>query len=361
MKIVFDNIVFSLQRSGGISVVWYEILKRMLDNKKFDLSFLEYNGATENIFRKKLEINSTPIDTFPVSINRYLNPRLSSINEPFIFHSSYYRTSSDPNAINVTTVHDFIYEKFRSGIRKQIHCSQKRRAIEKSDYIICVSENTKNDLLLMYPKINRGRVFVVHNGCSDNYRPESVHSEMYSRFNKDQYLIYVGVRDEYKRFDLALETAKDLNLGLVIVGGGMLTTEEEKMVRSILPENQYQVFQNISDNELNSLYSNALCLIYPSIYEGFGIPIIEAQKAGCPVVAYNGGAMKEIIGDTPLLFDEFNALEISNLIKAHLFDSDNRDYVVKQGLANSSKYTWGQTFEETINIYNLISCSKQDK
>jgi glycosyltransferase involved in cell wall biosynthesis len=361
MKIVFDNIVFSLQKSGGISVVWYQLLKRITKSNDFETSFIEYHGASENIFRKKLEINFIENSSLPISIARYLNPRFSSINEPFIFHSSYYRTCSNKHAINVTTVHDFIYEKQRTGLKKQLHSFQKRKAIENSDYIICVSQNTKNDLLQLFPNVNTERVYVVHNGCSDNYHPDSAHSGVYSRFKKSEYLIYVGVRDEYKRFDLALETALGLNLGLVIVGGGMLTDEEEKMVRNILPENQYQVFQNISDNDLNCLYSNALCLIYPSIYEGFGIPIIEAQKAGCPVVAFNGGAMKEIIGITPLLFNKFNALEISNLIKTHLFDLDKRDKIVEQGLVNSSKYTWDKTFKETINIYNTIRCSNKDK
>ena len=357
MKIVYDNIVFSLQRAGGISVVWYELLKRMLKNDSKDILFIEYRNANQNIFRNKLAL---PIQKYKVFLDRflffvrYINPSLRKLKEPFIFHSSYYRISSNINAINITTVHDFIYEKFRTGIKKEIHCYQKKRSILKSDLIICVSENTKNDLLSYYPNVNPQKVFIVHNGVSDEYNEKKRITDDLP-FLTLNYIIYVGVRDEYKRFDIAIECAKQLNTNLVIVGGGKLSKKEMDYINSNLREDQYKAFTNISNSQLNALYSNALCLIYPSAYEGFGIPIIEAQKSGCPVLAYNNGAMKEIIGITPLLFNNFDMKEIIHLIQTNLFNLEKRTKIIESGLINAQNYSWDITYNKTLEIYNLLT------
>lgn len=357
MKIVYDNIIFSLQKSGGISVVWYELLKRLLKERKNDLQVIEYQNANQNIFRSKLDLDfkkRKTLSDYLLLINRYLNPKLKGMNDPFIFHSSYYRISTNKNAINITTVHDFIYEKFRSGIKKGIHCYQKKHAILNSDFIICVSENTKNDLLTYYPKINSQKVYVIHNGVSEDYCINSK-SNFEIDFEPQKYIIYVGVRDEYKRFDIAVETAKQLKTNLVIVGGGKLSKGEIDYINLHLAKNQYKLFTNLSNSNLNDLYSNALCLIYPSTYEGFGIPVIEAQRAGCPVIAYNNGAIKEIIGETALLFNTFNTTEIAKIITDNLFDSTLRNSIISAGFTNSKKYSWEITYEKTRKIYDSLS------
>ena len=279
---------------------------------------------------------------------------MSCLKDPFIFHSSYYRISSNKNAINITTVHDFIYEKFRKGIKKEIHCIQKKNALRKSQLILCVSENTKKDLLLYYPEIDSKKIFVVHNGVSEDYKVITSHVIPGIKYANQQYLIYVGVRDEYKRFDIAVEITKKLNLNLVIVGGGKLTANEISFIESRLNKNQYQIFANLSNSDLNILYSNALCLIYPSSYEGFGIPVIEAQKSGCPVVAYDNGAVKEIIGNTPLLFKEFDLSHIYKIIVENLFDVEKRSKIIDEGLKNSENYSWEITYQKTREIYNLL-------
>lgn len=358
MKIVYDNIVFSLQKTGGISVVWSELLKRLLIERKNDLQIIEYYNANQNIFRKTIQLEfkkKKTLSDYLLLITRYINPKMKNINYPFIFHSSYYRVSTNKNAINVTTVHDFIYEKFRRGIKKEIHCYQKKLSILNSDFIICVSENTKKDLLTYYPNIAPEKVFVVYNGVSEDYFITDKNYSHELPYPTHNYMIYLGVRDEYKRFDIAIKTAKQLNINLVIVGGGKLSKKELTYLNSQLSKSQYQAFTNLSNFQLNNLYSNALCLMYPSTYEGFGIPVIEAQRAGCPVVAYNNGAVKEIIGDTPLLFNRFDITEISDIITVNLFNSTLRNEIINCGIANSKRFSWDITYEKTKEIYDLIA------
>lgn len=352
MKIIYDNIIYSIQKSGGISVVWYELTKRLLEEKNVTTEFIEYTNCSTNIFRKKLDIAAANIKTENWNkLKRYFNPKIKEQNN-FIFHSSYYRISKNKSAINITTVHDFTYELYRKGLKKYIHSFQKFRAIRNSDYIICVSENTKKDLLKLLPDIYPEKIHVIYNGVSDNYFPLTDKSEFnYQNINPYEYLLFVGSRDEYKRFEIAINISHEINKPLVIVGGGPLSKNEIQQFKSENRNQPYYHFLHLSDSELNILYNFAYCLLYPSEYEGFGIPIIEAQKAGCPVIAYKSGATKEVAGNNPLMFESFNVQKIANMIELNLNDATKRKQIVSDGIDNASQYSWEKTYKKTIELY----------
>ena len=146
-NIVYDNIVFNLQKFGGISTYWFELSKRLLVDEGFDSCFL--TAPSDNILAKSLNFTDKAQllneVSWPKLLRRFINPTLSDINHPFIFHSSYNRISTSKNAKNVTTVHDLIHHKYYSGLRKWVHNWQKGNALLNSSRIITVSENTKND------------------------------------------------------------------------------------------------------------------------------------------------------------------------------------------------------------------------
>jgi mannosyltransferase len=365
--VVFDNIIFSLQKSGGISVVWYEMLKRVVKNDAINKLFIEYDDAYTNIFRQHLTIKKNELvvkkrNPFFI-IKRYMNPRLP-IERPFIFHSSYYRIATNKKAINITTIHDFIYENYMKGMQKYIHCLQKHKAIKKSDIIICISESTKKDLLKFLPQIDEKKIRVIYNGVSDDYFPlTSNHSDIKLTlpFPTNSFILFVGARPGYKRFDFAVDVVKCLKYNLIIIGGGDLSSEEAVLLKSRLKEEQYRHIQYINNQELNYLYNNAFCLIYPSEYEGFGIPVIEAQKAGCPVVAYNGSSVAEITGDNYLLFDDYSIDAIIPKIEC-LKNTDKRNEIINNGLENVKRFSWEKTYLKLIATYqealriNKIDC-----
>lgn len=116
-NVIIDNIVFSLQKSGGISVVWQNLISNIICDPLFDVKLLEYKYSTDNIFRQNLIIDRNLIDkrNSNVHIERYLSPKIESVS-PFIFHSSYYRVSNNCYAKNVTTVHDFTYERYNPAL-----------------------------------------------------------------------------------------------------------------------------------------------------------------------------------------------------------------------------------------------------
>lgn len=348
--IYLDNIVFSLQKSGGISVVWYEHLKRLLNENVYDVKILEYDSAINNHFRKDLIIDNDLLlqkSSKLLKLKRYLNPKFDSGSSPFLFHSSYYRTCRNKNAINITTVHDFTYEYFGKGITKKIHCNQKYKAIQNSDLVICISENTKQDLLRFLPEVNQDKIRVVYNGVSNDYFKLPTSND--DRYKEDPYVLFVGARNWYKNFDLAVEAIAETQLSLKIVGSP-LSDSELNFLESKLGKNRYNYAGRVSNSELNMLYNNAYCLLYPSSYEGFGIPVIEAQKAGCPVIAMDCSSITEIVGDKSLLINDKSTNQIVqklNLLKGPSF----REQIISIGLENSRRFSWDNTYRNTMNVY----------
>lgn len=358
MKIIFDNIIFSLQKHGGISVVWYELLKRILDDSDINCEFIEL--PNHNNLRALLDIPSTSIlknnlSYLPQKVQRYINPKVSS--DKCIFHSSYFRTVDNQSIVNVTTIHDFTYEYFFSGLAQKIHMLQKGNAIKHSKRIICVSENTKYDLLKFYPQINDEQVKVVYNGVSEDYcllnpKDRLAISELIP-FQTNEYILYVGDRkSEYKNFKMLVEACNISKFPLVIVGGGTLSKLEELFLNEKLGQLKYIHLNGIDNHKLNLLYNCAFSFIYPSLYEGFGIPILEAQKAGCPVICANKSSIPEVAGNAAFIINDISALKISDILRNSLSRSSQIQTIVEDGLVNVKRFSWDKCYEQTKAVYS---------
>ena len=157
--VILDNIIFSLQQHGGVSVLWGNLIEA-LKEQKISFKMTEYSNAIQNNKIRKAITNVTdkiiPLKGL-VKITRWFNPKIH-YSSPFIFHSSHYRICKNKRAINITTVHDFVYEYYRTGPSRWLHCWQKYNAIRSSDAIICISENTKKDLLKFIPDIEAAKI-----------------------------------------------------------------------------------------------------------------------------------------------------------------------------------------------------------
>ncbi len=355
MNIIIDNIIFKWQKSGGISVVWYELIKRMLKTSlSSSYKFVEYQGADWNLFHRSLSIPSSDIlytkSSKVFGLKRYFGEPIRQMKEKFIFHSTYYRTCSNPNAINIVTVHDFTYELYSKGIRKWIHSWTKNHALRKADYIICISENTKKDLLKFVRGIDKEKIHVIYNGASDDFYKFEDNSLRYNT-NQEDYLVFIGSRAAYKNYALAVQVAAAANMRLKIVGN-MLSDIEKSMTQNIIGNN-YDELGYIDNSALNKLYNKAFALLYPSAYEGFGLPVIEAQKAGCPVLALNTSSIKEIIGERELLINGTSPEQFVQKIE-RLKNSEYRNSIIEKGLINANKYSWDKTVKQYVLLYEDI-------
>lgn len=348
--IIFDGIIEKLQQSGGVSVYFQELTKRIGNrnsnsNSNSKVSYLNYSGGTSLIVPSEFNV----INNNSRFLERYRDVDLSGIalGDRTLFHSSYYRLPKfcDSKPKIVTTVHDFTYEKYISGSRLMMHKWQKYRAIKSSDIVICVSENTANDLLEYCP-IDQDNIRVVYNGVSDDYfqTPES---------NVINVIVFVGSRAKYKNFDLAvLAVSLTDDFELQIVGGGALTQLEIATLDKYLP-NRYRWLGYLGNNELNSLFNSAHCLLYPSSYEGFGIPILEAMRAGCPVITSNRSSIPEVAGNAGILIDSFNPHDYKDAI-LNLNNTSERSSYVTKGLEQAEKFSWDKCFSQTLSIYNEL-------
>ncbi|HDO1318963.1 TPA: glycosyltransferase family 4 protein [Aeromonas veronii] len=327
--IVYDGIINALQSHGGISVLFHELNQRMGKDRAKYYVYNESNNVGDNT-----------VLLVPRILERYrkFNVKLSEYD---VFHSTYYRLPQSKTTV-VTTVHDFTYEKYIGGIAAKVHSYQKNNAILNSDKIICVSNNTAEDLL-RYCRVPESKIEVVYNGVSDDYYPLNLECQ--------DYVVFVGSRISYKNFDIVVSAvSKFKGLKLTIVGGGKLTDSEVCMLDEKL-KGRFEVKGTLSNNELNVVYNQAIALVYPSEYEGFGIPVIEAQKSGCPVIALNRSSIPEVAGSAAVLLEQADENNIYDAIQI-LLSSDFRKQLLRLGFENAKRFSWDKCFKETQLIYS---------
>lgn len=326
--IVYDGIIEKLQPMGGITVLFQQLLMR---SNVSDVKYCSYVGDSNILTSEKNKINLKPR-----VLERYRDFK-PKVDENDIFHSTYYRLPSSKTNI-VTTVHDFTYEKFVMGLPKRVHIWQKYKAINNSDHIICVSNNTAMDLQY-YCNISADKISVIHNGVAEDYFPLNV------EFSEN--ILFVGARSGYKNFDKAVDAvALSSRFNLRIVGSPLSSTEVA-FLDARLP-NRYFYLGKLTNKELNREYNSAFALLYPSSYEGFGIPAIEAMSAGCPVVAINCSSLPEVVGDAGILLDSSEP----ELIHDALLALENiRSKLICRGYVQAKKFSWDRCYNETRNVY----------
>ncbi|OYY31863.1 MULTISPECIES: glycosyltransferase family 1 protein [unclassified Polaromonas] len=342
MNIVIDGIIYLLQRHGGISVYFNELLKRSTPPEVQSSAILYGNSPKNaNFFAGHIEMRK------PRRFERYRKCQVSS--EANIFHSSYYR-EPDKNIPTVVTVHDFTYERYVKGPRLWLHSFQKFSSIRRAQAIICISENTRKDLLEFMPDIPLDRISVVHNGVGDSFFPlgPAIYESLVRPF-----ILFVGGRRGYKNFIVVVEALAQLTeFDLVCVGGGPLSSYEQEKVGRLLG-NRFKYLNYVSDQELNHLYNQAYCLVYPSINEGFGIPVLEAMRAGCPVIACEGSSISEIAEDAAILLSQPAVEELLDAI-IKLDNSQLRNIIRLKGFSRASSFSWQKTFEQTMKVYETL-------
>ncbi len=342
MFISIDGIIFSLQRQGGISVYFRELL--------------QFLAAREQPITLTLEpplIQDAPIDASSVLqrpariLERYRNARVDASAR--VFHSSYYRRPARSGLPTVVTVHDFIYERFRQGPARWVHMAQKHAAIRSAQAVICISESTRQDMLHWVGEVPGQQVHVVHNGVSPTFHRLSADTPHASAA---PFALFVGERRGYKNFGLALQAlARMPDVELHCVGGGPIAAEELVGV----PEATVARVRHlgyVTDAALNEHYNRALCLLYPSRYEGFGIPVVEAMRAGCPVVCIDCAAVLEVGGDA-LVVAQADPVALAEAV-LRMAEPAARKAVTQAGMTIAQRFSWDRTHEQTLAIYRQL-------
>jgi mannosyltransferase len=338
MSLQIDGIVFSLQRHGGISVYFRELAACLERQQAAFTLTLEAPVLQDSIARpSNLDLRGARL------LERVRSCR--TLPGTTVFHSSYYRRPADGHAANVVTVYDFIHERFRTGWSRRAFMMQKRSAIRSAQAVICISQATRDDLEEWIGTTREQSVHVIHCGVGRAFRPVP-------RSAPDRpYVLYVGERRGYKNFRAVLEAMAWLpDLELHCIGGGDLRDEEmHHAPPSVWKRVKHLGF--VDDEALNDHYNGAVCLAYPSTYEGFGIPVAEAMRAGCPVVAAAScKAVVEVGGAALTLADPVDPKSIAEAI-LRIIDPAERATVVQTGLQIGQAYDWDAQHQRTLDVY----------
>ena len=365
IKILYDHQAITMQKFGGISRYFIELMKRIPESYVVKNSVLlteNYYYINENFREKNKIINTNAINfkgknRVKSSLNN-LNTRLKLLTNKFdVIHPTYYDyylLDSLKGAPFVITVYDMIHEKFSDDINN-ITLKQKKETILRANKIIAISENTKKDLIDLY-NISPSKIDVVYL----NHNLNNVVIEKIPNLPQN-YILYVGERSWYKNFTNFVHAVKIIldkkqDLQIVCTGRSFGKDEINLLTELKIMDRFHQYF--VSDSQLKYLYCNAEMFVYPSKYEGFGIPILEAFSCGCPVVLSNTSCFPEIAGEAGIYFDPENINEMSDQMNAVLDNLALKEQKIKLGRQVMLKFSWSNTVEKTLEIYNNMIIQK---
>ena len=360
INILFDYQIFSLQQYGGISRYFSELVWRM--NQFKDCKADIFCPLYINTYLTKINKNNVRgfcIPALPKTgqirslINKKLNLLYSSLKELDIVHKTYYLDNRLKSRTTVVTVYDMIHERFPQYYPANDKTSDlKRRCCEKVDKIIAISNSTKKDLVNLFG-INPEKIIVIH--LASSLKDTVSHS---SHVFPEPYLLYVGERGGYKNFDSLVHAFSQSRVlrnhfHLICFGGSPFDVSEEKKIKkSGISRFVHQVSGD--DSLLVSYYKNASAFICPSLYEGFGIPLLEAMGLSCPVICSNSGSIPEVVGDAGIYFDPHDITSIRKALENTLFNENLLAHLKMRGLQRESMFSWDRCANETVAVYRSL-------
>ena len=358
MKVLFDHQAFSMQKYGGISRYFanlhYGINKRGGDESKLGLLFTD-NAYINNrelpggIFNKLITKSSRRY-----KYNKWYDKHLLKQKDFDVFHPTYYHSYFLKKLQKpfVLTVHDMIHELYPQYFLTDPYKNYKSRVIERADHIIAISECTKTDIQKFY-NIADSKITVIHHG----YQMQTIDSTN-SNINIDgDYLLFVGDRDNYKNFNLFAKALVPIilkhHIKLICAGGGAFKPEERELLKQLGILNSVTQL-SVNDNGLKHLYQNAIAFVYPSLYEGFGLPVLEAFFNSCPVIMSNTSSLPEVGGEAAAYLDPGNQHAITSAIEQVINNNALREELKSKGRERLKQFGFDACLQKTVQVYKSL-------
>ena len=341
MKVLYDYQIFALQKYGGISRYFYELMNQFYGMQDIDFELPLYFSNNEHIRDAQFSSHKTFLPNLVLGIKNYYTKHLNSKNKERnlsaiakqnfdLVHPTYYSPyflSELGDKPFVITIHDMTYEIYSKEFRNNSNTADEKKILaQKAAKIITVSENTKNDVIEYY-NIDPNKISTTHLASSIKYeRKKDLKIKI-----PDKYFLFVGNRKAYKNFSNLSKAfsliQKEFNdVYLVCAGGGVFSKKEKYILKQLNISDKVFYYQ-VNDEKLGYLYGNACAFVFPSLYEGFGIPIIEAFECGCPVIASNVSSLPEVAGNAALYFDPESEISIKNEMIRILTDEKLRESI----------------------------------
>jgi len=363
LKIYYDHQIFTLQNFGGISRYFTSLAKEIEEHADADCSFrflYSRNGYLDresNILNKELgEFFLRKYRKYQKWNKKYSAYQIAKGNFDLL-HPTYY----DPYFLSknkkpfVITVHDMIHELFPAYFAPDDPTAYfKREVIKKAHHIIAISESTKQDLqkLLGVPE---NKITVVYHGLFNWAPKEDKESKQYKATEDVPYILFVGDRAGYKNFygfttAFSQIASQYSDIKLMLAGGGKLRIGEIEHLKGLKIENRVTQL-DVADNVLKELYRKALFFCYPSFYEGFGLPILEAFNCGCPVTCSNTSCFYEVGGNAVAYFNPYDIEEMVNVFQSLIEKEGWRVDLVSKGVERLQLFSGQECLNKTLACY----------
>jgi glycosyltransferase involved in cell wall biosynthesis len=361
MKLVVDGVFFQLAGGGiGISRVWSSLLPRLAARQDLEITLLDRGNSPSFDKIEKLNFPRYTI-LANTAADSFLIDRVCREVGAEVFISTYYTT---PVTIpSVLMVYDMIPEVLGFDLRRR-DWQEKQIAIAFASYYACISETTRSDLMRFYPTIGYDRAQITHCAVEHHvFRPrDEAQVEDFKRKLgiAKPYFLLVGSREQYQGYKngslvfTAMEDFGNLPTEILCVGGEPEIRPDD-LAR--LPSNISARRVDLTDDELACAYSGADAMIHPSLYEGFGMPVIEAMACGCPVITTMHGALGEISGEAALFVTGHDASELRRAMKLVREPSHRKGSVMK-GLQRAALYNWDAA---ALGLCDLLSKSVKER
>lgn len=358
-KIIVDGVFFQLYKTG-IARVWKSLLEEWVMNGfAQNVVVIDRGGTAPKItgIRYRLEQR---YDYDRTDADREMLQQVCDEESADLFISTYYTTPITTSSVFMA--YDMIPEVLGANFEEPMW-REKHHAIQHASAHIAISENTARDLLKFFPKISPEAVTVAHCGVKSSFSSASL--EEVSNFKikygiSKPYFMGVGVSSGYKNTILFLKAFAQLysknGFEIIFTGGGSLLKDE---LRAYTSGSIVHMLQ-LSDQELKAAYSGAVALVYPSLYEGFGLPILEAFACGCPVITCPNASIPEVAGEAVLYVNDDDVNGMANAI-CDVQKPDIRQLLITTGLEQARKFTWSKMaqimssalIEATLTSLNL--------
>ena len=351
-----DEQIFAIQAYGGISRLFAELAQQFAAGSIQDIELLPLHAPIINRYilddpELSAALAASAARNEWTALVRYLT-RISTKSTSDIVHNTFYLPhglAAAGGARRVVTIHDMIPELRPDTRRRLDFATLKRRYVDRADHIICVSEATRSDLLKVYGPV-KAPITVVHHGVDTRFTPAAPRLTGLP----ERYLLFVGNRGQYKDagvlFRALAGLGDDQDVRLVCVGGGSFTRAETSMFQQLGISHRVMQMQ-LNDAEMVSAYANAEVFIFPSHFEGFGLPALEAMACGAPVVLARATSLREVGADSALYFEPGDDIELAGVLRELLRDSSARQEMTAKGLERAAVFTWQRTASRTAEVY----------
>lgn len=371
MRILYDHQAFTGKKFGGVARYFYGLMRTFHDQNIKAYSSILFSNNQYIQSDKDFQVTPIPI----IGNGRLSNLLFSQINRVIsglhilgrhydVFHTTFFHPYFLPiigKKPFVLTYHDLIKEKFGDKYAHLDHIGtkSKKKLLERASAIIAVSHCTKNDLVEIY-NVNPEKITVVYHATNFG---KIAPAPNFSIQTPAHYFLYVGARNDYKNFPLFLEAFQKLHIKypdvhLICAGGGKFSPAEKEEMSRLKIQNAVHFF-DINDEILYRLYQNAIAFVYPSLYEGFGIPILEAFACQCPVLLSNASCFPEVAQQAALYFEPDSSISMANQMERVFQEEALRQQLIQNGNQRALHFSPEKVAQETMAVYQKVVAEKK--